>query len=134
VTFYEKNNRRFDFRGDASLYLGDSGIFAAVFAHDKDMFECGMKKAFSRLGVVSEIIRLRASSLESEMFASSRVDCVYSAPGMDYLADISGNSFSLADSSSFIDDKDKFGAIMTAVDGVESLNQNIVYQSCPWMY
>ena len=134
VTFYSKDRRGLSFSSDSSLFLGDPGIFAAIFAEDKDMFECGMKKAFSRLGVVSEIIRLRASSLESDMLASNRFDCVYSAPGMDYLADISGNSLALADSSSFINDRDKFSAIIAAVDGVESLNQNIVHQSCPWIY
>jgi hypothetical protein len=134
VTFYSKSKRGFDFSSDSSLFLGDSGIFAAIFAEDKAMFECGMKKAFSRLSVVSDILRSRAGTLEVDMLSSGRADCVYSAPGMDYLGDISGGAGVLADSSSFVDDMDEFNAIAGAVDSIDGLNANLVHQSCPWIY
>lgn len=134
VTFYSKDKKSISFSADSSLFLGDPGIFAAVFADDKDMFECGMKKAFSRLSIVSSVLRSRASSLESDMSSANRPDCVYSAPNMDYLADISGSAGVLSDSSSFVDDKDKFAVIAGAVDNLDGLNSNLVQQSCPGIY
>ena len=134
VTFYLKDKNHLSFSADSSLFLGDPGIFAAVFADDKDMFECGMKKAFGRLSVVSSVLRSRASSLESEMSSLNRPDCVYSAPNMDYLADMSDSAKVLSDSSSFVDDRDKFAVIAGAVDSLDGLNANLVQQSCPWIY
>lgn len=134
VTFYSKDKKSFSFSADSSLFLGDPGIFAAVFADDKDMFECGMKKAFSRLSAVSSILRSRASSLESDMSGVNRSDCVYSAPNMEYLAEISASAGVLSDSSSFVADTDKFNVIAGAVDSLDGLNSNLVQQSCPGIY
>lgn len=134
VTFYSKDRKRLSFTADSSLFLGDPGIFAAVFSDDKDMFECGMKKAFSRLSVVSSVLRSRASSLEGEMSSAGRSDCVYSASGMDYVADISSSAGVLADSSSFVADKGQFDIMAGAIDGLGGLNSNLVQQSCPWIY
>ncbi len=134
VTFYLKDKNRLSFSADSSLFLGDPGIFAAVFADDKDMFECGMKKAFFRLSVVSSVLHSRAESIEGAMSAVNRPDCVYSAPNMDYLADISDSAKVLSDSSSFVEDKDKVNVIAGAVDRLDGLNSNLVQQSCPGIY
>ncbi|MBN1644486.1 hypothetical protein JW851_00400 [Candidatus Woesearchaeota archaeon] len=134
VTFFEKSNRGLSFSADTSLYAGNSAIFAAVFAADKDIFECGMKKAFYRLSVVSEILRSRSQALEDEMFSIGRSDCVYSAPNINYLQDIVNNARVLSLSSSFVEDADAFVGLSIAVDGVDSLNNNLIQQSCPGIY
>jgi hypothetical protein len=134
VSFFEKRKRSLSFSGESSLYAGKPAIFAAIFAHDKDMFECGMKNAFARLSVVSDILRSRSQELEDNMFAVNRSDCIYSAPNMDYLQDIFTNARELSLSSSFIEDTNTFTSLRLAVDGVASLNDNLVQQSCPGIY
>ncbi|MBW2968931.1 hypothetical protein KY314_02340, partial [Candidatus Woesearchaeota archaeon] len=134
VTFYQKEKRSLNFIADTSLYSGDSCIFASVFAHDKDMFECGLKKGFARLAVVAEILKARADLIESEMVFKNRPDCVYSAPNVDYLRDIVNNARDLSLSSSFVEDRDKFIALSNAVDGLNVLNENLVQQSCPGIF
>ncbi len=134
VTFYEKDKQRLDFSADTSLYAGDPAVFAAVFAHDKDMFECGLKKGFSRLAVVAEILSSRANIIESEMYLIDRSDCVYSAPNMDYLRDIVNNAKVLSLSLSFVEHTNNFLALSGAVDGLNALNQNLIRQSCPEVY
>lgn len=134
VTFYSKDKKRLSFSADSSLFMGDPGIFAAVFSDDRDMFECGMKKAFSRLSIVASTLRSRAAALESDMAAANRSDCIYSAPNMNYLADISSSAKMLGDTSSFIDNKGELATISWAVDGLDGLNSNLIHQSCPWIY
>ncbi|MBD3361300.1 hypothetical protein GF358_00755 [Candidatus Woesearchaeota archaeon] len=133
VTFYQKR-RGLTFNADTSLYAGNPAVFAAVFSADKDIFECGMKKAFSRLSVVADILDKRADDLEEAMFGESRSDCVYSAPDLNYLEDISRIARDLSLSSSFVQDSEDFIALRSAVDGVASLNNNLVQQSCPGIY
>lgn len=133
VTFYSKS-RGLSFSADTSLYSGNPAIFAAVFSADKDMFECGMKKAFLRLSVVSDVLRSRADVLENEMLAVNRSDCIYSAPNMDYLQDIMTNARTLSLSSSFVNNAGVFASLRAAVDGVAGLNNNLIQQSCPGIY
>jgi len=134
VTFYEKSRKGLLFNADTSLYLGDAGVFAAVFAADKDMFECSLKKAFFRLSVVADILDNRAGVLDKHMRQMNRSDCVYSAPGINYLRDISSYARELSLASSFIDKSGVFGQLAAAMDGVEQLNRNLVQQSCPEIF
>jgi hypothetical protein len=134
ATFFEKRKNSLNFNADTSLYAGNSGIFAAVFAADKDMFECNMKKAFSRLSVVADVLRSRSETLEDRLLALNRSDCIYSAPNMDYLQDIVNNARDLSLSSSFVEDIDTFTGLRVAVDGIASLNNNLIQQSCPGIY
>jgi len=134
VTFYEKSERDLRFDADTSLYLGDAGVFAAVFAEDKDMFECNLKQAFFRLSVVADILDKRAGVLDDQMNKINRSDCIYSAPGMNYFRDISSYARELSLSSSFVDMSGVFDQLAAAVDGVESLNRNLIQQSCPGIF
>ena len=72
IIFYMKdkiNNQKFMKVGpseqeSASYYLDNAMVIGAIFAEDKDMYECAMQNAFKRLGVVTEVYIRRTESIQ----------------------------------------------------------------------
>jgi len=44
-------------------YVGIASVYAAIYAESFDTYQCGMIKAFSRLGILSDIYRTRTDEL-----------------------------------------------------------------------
>jgi len=65
ISFYKKKGSKFVLDGTTKLVslpakLGetsknDAAKYAAIFAHDKEMYECNMQKAFRRFKIINEV-------------------------------------------------------------------------------
>jgi len=63
ITFYEKSGDVWVSKG-TSNYVYLESIIAAIFSQDKEMYECGMEKAFKRLNTIAEVYYRRSTELD----------------------------------------------------------------------
>lgn len=105
-----------------SYVPGDkAAVFAAVFAADKDMFSCGMREAYKRLALVSDVYARRMESLSNSL--STR--CAYNAP-MQQMVETSKTM-----SSQLQPETTTLSSLKLSV---ETANDKLVRQSCPPIY
>jgi len=68
IEFYQKDGSGWTSHPETSYYLKKESLFGAIFAADKEMYDCVMKKAFKNLNLVTKIYLNRSSTLESYYF------------------------------------------------------------------
>ncbi len=78
IAFYEKEGVNFN-RVKYLGYIGLPSLYAAMFAQDYVMYECGLRTAFRRLSYVSFLYAERAAELQQKSFEVERTWCDYGA-------------------------------------------------------
>lgn len=128
ITFYKyrKSDNKFVeiAQGDEakSKYLGKASLIGAIFAEDKEMYECAMQNAFERMRVVTDVYIKRTEAI----LAGASSDCM-----VYYGSEYSG---ALQDLYGIFDASTQFNfanieTIKLARNGLEAQNKN-----CPLIY
>ena len=94
LEFYGKQEERWVLKG-TSQYMGKASMMAAVYADTKELYECGMKNAFSRHNLVSKIHIDRTQKLKDSITDPQECNDIY-ANSILYLNSISDASARLA--------------------------------------
>lgn len=75
VRFIRKNGNHLEYVGDEVKVYKDPMIFGAVFAENKEEFNCSITKAFKKLHYVSEVYAKREDALISAYGQSTMEEC-----------------------------------------------------------
>ena len=94
LEFYGKEGSRWALKG-TSQYLGKASLIASVYTDTKELYECGMKNAFSRHNLVAKIHIDRTQKLKDSITDSQECSGIY-ADSILYLNSISDASARLA--------------------------------------
>jgi hypothetical protein len=111
LKFYNYNLSTDKWTGTQSAFLGKASLLAAIFSENKEIYDCGMNNAITRLNSTSAIYRARAQKLVTD---SSSCSTQYS----NAITDI--NQISNLDYQSITD--------------LDSLNNQLIEASCPPIY
>lgn len=80
VTYYDYNSSSFTKSGEVP-YFGKAGLFAALFSEDQEIYMCNMESVVERLNHVSEVYRIRTSSLSTSAQTMTDQNClIYYSP------------------------------------------------------
>ncbi|MEM4263653.1 MAG: hypothetical protein QW666_02035 [Candidatus Woesearchaeota archaeon] len=132
VSFFEKeNSNSLEFSKSLSVFIGEPSIFAAIFSSDSQMYECGMRSAFSRLSHVAQIIYERAQKLQDEMQLQNRTECIYL---LDSLESIKESSNQIVSAPLIYEKIQDVNNIVSQEEALERENRNIIQLSCPEIY
>lgn len=104
-------------------------ILGAIFAENKEAYECSLKKALKKLNMMSELYIDRTYEL-----AIRAPDCDYTSATpysvMDYLAHIEEKSSNLLTDLN----SNEINLLEDEADGLETQNINLIMASCPEIY
>ncbi len=143
VSFYEKDGTSFR-RVKYLSYVGLPSIYAAIFAQDHTMYECGLKTAFRKLAYVSQLYAERAAELQEKAFAAEKVWCAFGAPSTAPVCQQQTDSLTVVgmlcqqhklgkELSAKIDDP-KIRALSSLMENLDSANRNFLQQGCPELF
>lgn len=128
AVFYEKTDPdELSFDAFPSLIAGDVLALGSIIAADHLMYDCVMKRAFGKLGIVAGVHAKRAKALEEAMSAAGRHECVYVTQHLDSVARAAGQ-LSLELSETVRD------SILGVQTELERQNINLLKQGCPELY
>ncbi len=142
VTFYEKDGTNFDSIKILS-YIGLPSLYAAIFAQDYTMYECGLRTAFRKLSYVSLLYAERAAELQKKSFEVDRTWCDYGAENnMDVCKDVSSSTVvgmlcdqhSIGQKLSIKIDDILIRQLSPLKEHLDSANLNFLQQSCPELF
>ncbi len=128
VDFYRKSGTSWA-QKVTSFYAGKPSLLAAVYSENEESYECGMKNAFLRLNLVTQILIDRVGRISSG--ASSSCQGVYSA-SLQKLNSIQGLSNQLKGIAGF--DNAKMNNLVLASQELSSQNFKAQQFSCPLIY
>jgi len=125
IVFFEKEEKTLDFTSRSSLLSGEPTYYAALFASDKTMYDCGMQAAFTRLANVGKVLHERTIALDAGsdrcIYFPEQVEDVVNAAKAAVLGIASGDTFPITQLNS-------------AVETLELQNRNMVKESCPEIF
>lgn len=130
VQFYINDGGSFSPEGEA-FYFGAASLYGAIFAEDKAMYECNMRKAMLRLKRIAEVYRSSVSNKKSASPPPSILcNDIYdkamdtNPPGgeLQQLTGIGYNNLA------------NLVTISTASAGLENKNHQLKIYSCPVIY
>lgn len=127
ITFFEKEQNDLVFNSDSSPFVGEPLMFAAIFAADKQMYDCGLQSAFRKLNHVASVIYGRAKLIQQNLTVT-KPECVYLLNDFQNLISIS-EQFSRG-----FDFTQGIGSLATAANNIEKENKNLILLSCPEIY
>ncbi len=126
VEFFEKGkNLKWVSKGK-SPYLAKSSLIGSVYSDSKELYDCSMKNAFSRFGLVTKTYTERTNNLKNDLFLT-RPDCRTTYE----------NSIALLNKEEMKKPKlDAFemGKTSIAAKSISDLNQEAKRLSCPLIY
>ncbi len=143
VGFYEKDGTSFR-RVKYLSYVGLPSLYAAIFAQDHTMYECGLKTAFRKLAQVSQLYAERAAELQEKAFAAEKVWCAFGAPSATPVCQQPTDPATVVgmlcqqhrlgkELSTKIDDP-KIRALSPLMEYLDSANRNFLQQGCPELF
>ena len=122
IEFYEKKGAQFKFVGKAN-YLGDPMILGAMFSGNLEDYECNVKKAFNKLGIVSMVYEKRTDYLR-DLYAGSSCIPYYDSGLFSEISDRSKEKITI----------DSVQSIKSIINNIKIKNENLQSYSCPTMY
>jgi len=131
VYFFEKPEKELEFEKYPSVFIGEPSIFAAMFASDKAMYECGMRAAFARAAHVAQVVYERAQNLQEIAQQQNRTECIYL---LDDLEAIKESAKTLSTAPQIYEKVQDANAIVSKTESLERENRNIILLSCPEIY
>jgi len=140
ITFYEKSGT--ELRTVKKLgYAGLPSIYAAIFAEDATMYECGLRTAFRKLSYISQIYAERAAELEQKSTEAGMTWCVYGAGTTtvcEGATSIIGLLCEQQKSSEELATKGLDNSLIVKITNLktqlDSMNRNYLQQSCPEIF
>ena len=129
VRFIKKEGDYLNFDGEPITVYKEPMVFGAIFAENKDEFNCSYLKAFTKLHYVSEVYQARESNISYDYSTvySDRAECdVTKVTGTRALSEIWDISVAAT-----IQD---IGRIATDEASVSSYNANALRSSCAPVY
>lgn len=140
VTFYEKSGTELKPVKILS-YAGMPSIYAAIFAEDATMYECGLRTAFRKLSYISKIYAERAAELEQKAIEANMTWCIYGAgttEACDGATSIIGLLCEQQKNSEELASKGLNNALIVKIanlkTSLDSMNRNYLQQSCPEIF
>ena len=119
---------------DKSPYFGEASLFGAIFAGEKQNYDCNMDKAFRRLLMLNKMYQYRIDAALPDISPVSNCYFLYNGSTIvpDGLKQLVGN-FSKILEDGFIEvDKDAFNKIER---NLEDKNSRVSFESrCPGLY
>ncbi len=134
ITFYEKDGTKL--RNIKYLsYVGLPSLYAAIFAEDHVMYECGLRTAFRKLSYVSELYAERAEELQDKALAEEKAWCAYGSPNnpttaIGMLTQQHNSAKELANRL----DQTQILQLNQLKEQLDSANRNFLRQSCPELF
>lgn len=140
VTFYEKSGLQFTPVKILS-YAGMPSIYAAIFAEDATMYECGLRTAFRKLSYISKIYAERAAELEQKAIEANMTWCVYGAGTTEVCDGATSIIGMLCEQQKYSEELASKGLnnalvvkITNLKTSLDSMNRNYLQQSCPEIF
>lgn len=142
IWFYEKDETSFN-RVGYSNFAGLPSLYAAIFAQDKTMYECGLKTAFRKLSYVSKLYAERAAELQQKALDAGKDWCSYGAPSEEDVCSrpnpgtVIGmlcQQYTNAEQLSRKLDEALLVQLNPLMEQLDSQNRNFVQQSCPELF
>jgi hypothetical protein len=128
AVFYEKTEPgSLDFGTRAAPVAGDALLYGAIFAADRQMYDCMVKSAFARMSMIAGVQARRAQELKDALFLD-KPECAYDVQQMEDIAHKAGVL------SKDTDARDALSIILGAQSELRRQNDNLVQQSCPELY
>lgn len=127
VTFYEKEPGELYFTSGTSPFVGEALMFASIFSADKQMYDCGLQAAFSKLNHVAQVIYGRARLIQQNL-SMTKPECVYVLDDFNTLIELSGGFSTGAEFSQ------KIPGLAAAANAIAKENRNLILLSCPEIY
>lgn len=123
ITFFEAEGVSFDNKG-TSYYIRMPTLLGAVFAGNKELYECSMENSFKKLNIVSQVYKSKTNGLYS-YYQSNNDDCSQHHDDT-YIMEIIQESedFNTADAD----------VIDTAAKNLEEQNRQAEHLSCVLVY
>ncbi len=141
VAFYEKEGTSFN-RVKFLSYIGLPSLYAAIFAQDYVMYECGLRTAFRKLSYVSELYAERAGELQEKSFEAERTWCNYGARPGNVCAEASPSTVvgmlcqqhTIGQQLAVKLDDSLIRQLSPLKEQLDSANVNFLQQSCPELF
>ncbi len=139
IAFYEQSGTGFT-RTKYLSYIGLPSIYAAVFAQDDIMYECGLRNAFRKLSYISSLYAERAKVLQQSAFEAERTWCDYGATDEKTCGDPSTMTGMLCQQQEIATelqkklDQSAIIRLNALKEQLDSQNRNFVQQSCPEIF
>ncbi len=131
AVFYEKTDPdELEFSEYPSVLAGDTTVYGAIFAADHQMYECVMKRAFEKLGVIAQVQAKRAQELKNTVSAA-RPECAYVLQDLQTVAQ---KAEQVAGAQALRDAEAAISVIRGAQSALQLQNTNLIKQSCPELY
>lgn len=128
IAFYEKDET--NFRQVKYLpFIGLPSIYAAIFAEDHTMYECGLKTAFRKLNYISQLYSERATELQAQAETTGKDWCTYTDI-IQHLTTQHNNAKELANKLNDAQIKQ----LSPLMDQLDTANRNYIQQSCPELF
>ncbi len=126
VNFYKRKNLvSQEFDASRAYYVGDAGLFAAIFAEDEIMFRCNLQEASRKLSYVSKVLADRAEVFrgDAELIAQG---CPYNPGTLEAIRMLAASQANELSAD-----------ILALRDHASTLNienDALLRQSCPTLY
>jgi hypothetical protein len=124
VRFAVKKGTRLEFFGDNVSIYKEPMIIGAVFAENRDEFNCSIEKAFTKLHFVSQVYKLREDNLASNYAPSTMEEC--KSPSTRAATEIEDVSVAAANRD--------ISAIIANEQQIVTNNNNALRSSCASIY
>jgi hypothetical protein len=117
LKFYSLEGNEFVLKGE-SYYLENPGLLGAVFADNKEVYNCTMESALKNLNIASKVYQKKAEALKSR-----KPDCEYDTTSVTSIASASG-TFTHSGIRQIYD----------VAKQLETQNKELQRRSCPTIY
>jgi hypothetical protein len=135
AVFSEKSDDdELDFNERPTSLAGDASAYAAVFAADRVLYDCMMRRAFDKLGIIADVHARRATRLRDtlENLVPPRLECGLYQDLIPELATVAQKATLLG--ATFPEPEDALRLIASSQGVLQTNNNNLLLQSCPELY
>ncbi|MBI1934904.1 hypothetical protein HYS31_00540 [Candidatus Woesearchaeota archaeon] len=129
IDFYRKKENIWEKEGH-SMYIGKAAFIGAVYSDSKELYECSMKNAFSRLRIVNKVYIEKTTKLKNDI---SNPSCNYQAAleELELIGDSSILDPATLDIGQF---QSKINNLVSASKSLSDENKELQRYSCPLVY
>lgn len=131
INFYRKSGTSFAQDGYVP-WTGLASAFAAVFAHDRTMYECSMQTVFRKLSYLSHIYSERAKVLSENAVETGRLLCAYE--GDDAVLGLLQRQNEVAEKVRQRVRLNELRELTDLASRLEAKNRELVQQSCAGVF
>jgi len=135
VQYYKFEDGKLVQNGGLTYYLGRPSLFGAIFAQDKNQFDCVMNQGYKRLAMITELYKRRTDSLALYYSIEEEDSPCYLSGIYDFAFDaLEGMSNTLEESVGEDRVKNLYTDAFSSLSSVSSMNYKTSLKSCPTIY